>query len=94
MTLCRIFRSGQRAETYLYLAQGRAFDDLPEELRAAFGEPVYVMQLTLDEGRRLARVDVRLVLQRLRDPGYFLQLPPELSVEEEISRRFAGPVKD
>ena len=44
--------------------------------------------------RRLARVDVRAVLERLREPGYFLQLAPELPVEEEISRRFAGPVKD
>jgi uncharacterized protein YcgL (UPF0745 family) len=94
MTLCTVYRSGKRAEIYLYLARGRAFDDLPGELRAAFGEPVFVMQLKLDEGRRLAHVDVRLVLQRLEDPGYFLQLPPELSVEEEISRRFAGPVKD
>jgi hypothetical protein len=90
MTLCKIYRSGKKAETYLYLAEGLAFDDLPAELRAAFGDPAFVMQLRLDEGRRLARVDVRLVLERLREPGYFLQLPPELPVEEEIARRLKG----
>ena len=94
MTFCRIFRSGQKAETYLYLSEGLAYDDLPAELRAAFGEPAFVMALRLDEERRLARVDVRTVLERLREPGYFLQLPLELPVEEEISRRFAGPVRD
>jgi uncharacterized protein YcgL (UPF0745 family) len=94
MTLCSIYRSGRRAETYLYLAEGLAYDDLPAELRAAFGEPVFIMALRLDEKRRLARVDVRAVLERLREPGYFLQLPPELTVEEEISRRFAGPARD
>ena len=94
MTLCRIFRSGKKAETYLYLSEGLAYDDLPAELRAAFGEPAFVMALKLDEKRRLARVDVRAVLERLREPGYFLQFAPELPVEEEISRRFAGPVKD
>jgi uncharacterized protein YcgL (UPF0745 family) len=94
MMFCSIYRSGKKAETYLYLAEGLAFEELPAELRAAFGEPAFVMALKLDEGRRLARVDVRLVLERLREPGYFLQLPPELPVEEEISRRFAGRLKD
>jgi uncharacterized protein YcgL (UPF0745 family) len=93
MTFCSIYRSGQKAETYLYLREGLAYADLPAELRAAFGEPAFVMALKLDAGRRLARVDVRTVLERLREPGYFLQLPPELPVEEEISSRFARPVK-
>jgi uncharacterized protein YcgL (UPF0745 family) len=90
MTPCTVYRSGRKAETYLYLAEVLAFDDLPAELRAAFGEPTFVMRLQLDAGRRLARVDVRLVLERLREPGYFLQLPPEWSVEEEISRELGS----
>jgi uncharacterized protein len=94
MAHCKVYRSGKKAETYLYLAEGRAFEELPAELRAAFGEPIFVMQLKLDEGRRLARVDVRLVLERLSELGYFLQLPPELPVEGEISRRLADSAKD
>ena len=88
MILCRVFRSSRKAETYLYLAQDRAFDDLPPELRRTFGEPVFVMQLKLSAERRLARVDVRSVLEQLETNGFFLQMPPELPVEEEITRRF------
>lgn len=89
MVPCKVFRSGRKAETYLYLAQGLSFDDLPLELRRTFGEPVFVMQLKLSADRRLARVDVRQVLEQLMSNGFFLQMPSELPVEEEITRRLS-----
>jgi len=88
-TLCKVYRSGKKAETYLYLAHDRDFDDLPEALRQAFGEPHFVMHLRLSPERRLARVGVEQVLEALAGEGYFLQLPPDLPVEEEIARRFS-----
>jgi hypothetical protein len=93
MALCTVFRSGRKAETYLYLAQGRVFEDLPRELREAFGEPCFVMALNLTENRRLAHVDAGQVLEHLEEQGFFLQLPPEIPVEEEITRRFSGEGK-
>jgi uncharacterized protein YcgL (UPF0745 family) len=90
MARCTVYRSSRKAETYLYLAEGRELEDLPEGLRAVLGEPVRVMELELDDTRRLARADVRDVQQALAGQGYFLQMPPERSVEEEISRRFGG----
>jgi hypothetical protein len=90
MALCTVYRSGKKAETYLYLSRNREFVDLPPELREAFGEPFFVMHLDLDTERRLARVDAALVLQHLEAHGFFLQLPPEIPVEEEITRRLAG----
>ena len=89
MPLCSVYRSDRRAETYLFLAQGRAFEDLPAELLQAFGVPAFVMQLKLDEDRRLARVEARQVLEHLETQGFYLQLPPEIPVEEEITRRFS-----
>ena len=89
MVLCKVYRSDRKAETYLYLAQDLAFDDLPAELRRAFGEPAFVMQLKLSAKSRLARVDVAHVLEELEAHGFYLQLPPELPVEEEIARRFS-----
>ena len=86
-TLCKVYRSSRRAETYLYLAQDQNFAGLPDDLRRTFGEPEFVMHLHLAPGRRLARVAVEDVLAALADEGYFLQLPPELPVEEEIARR-------
>jgi uncharacterized protein YcgL (UPF0745 family) len=89
MVLCNVYRSDRKAETYLYLAHDRAFDDLPSGLRQAFGEPAFVMQLQLSDERRLARVEVGRVLEQVAKQGFYLQLPPELAVEHEISRRFS-----
>jgi hypothetical protein len=86
---CQIFRSKKKDETYLFLAKNQSFDDLPEDLRATFGEPVYVMALKLSSKSRLARVETQSVLESLRKRGYFLQLPPKLPVEAEISKLFS-----
>ena len=88
MTLCKVYRSDRKPETYLYLASGKVFTDLPEELQTHFGEPAFVMNLLLEPGRELARVDVESVRKALADEGYYLQLPPKLPIEEEIARRF------
>ncbi|MCW8873112.1 YcgL domain-containing protein [Pseudomonadota bacterium] len=93
MALCTIFRSGKKAETYLYLAQGQVFEDLPPELQEAFGEPCFVMTLNLSENRRLARADAMQVLEHFEKQGFFLQLPPDIPVEEEITHRFSGEGK-
>jgi len=86
MTPCKVFRSEKKAETYLYLADSLPFDDLPAELRDQFGEAIFVLSLELSESQKLARVDVVKVLESLADSGYYLQLPPKLLVEEEITR--------
>jgi uncharacterized protein YcgL (UPF0745 family) len=90
MALCTVYRSGRKAETYLYLARSQEFKDLPPELQQAFGEPFFVMHLNLTPERRLARLDTERVLQHLEAHGFFLQLPPEMPVEDEIARRFSG----
>jgi uncharacterized protein YcgL (UPF0745 family) len=84
MAACKVFRSDKNAETYLYLAKGHEFADLPSELQQSFGEPAFVMDLELSTDRKLARVDVEKVMQGLQENGYYLQLPPKLPVEEEI----------
>jgi len=89
MTSCTIYRSGKKAETYLYLADELDFADLPAALQESFGIPSVVMKLQLSANRRLARVDVESVLECLAKQGYYLQLPPKLPVEEEIARRFS-----
>lgn len=86
---CQVFRSEKKDETYLFLATHQSIDDLPEELRAMFGEPAWVMNLELSPKSKLARAEAKSVLESLRERGYFLQLPPKLPVEEEISKRFS-----
>jgi len=89
MINCRIFRSDRKSETYLFLAPDQLFEDLPEDLRTTFGEPVFVMDLRITSDSKLARTNVRSVLEILHEQGYFLQLPPKLPIEEEISLRFS-----
>ena len=84
MMLCTVYRSERKPETYLYLPLGGRIEDLPAELRQAFGEPLPVMQLKLTGDSRLARVDAGQVLAALEQQGYYLQLPPQVTVEEEI----------
>jgi len=86
---CQVFRSQKKEETYLFLAAGQPIEELPEDLLATFGEPVFVMALKLSSKSKLARVETQSVLESLRERGFFLQLPPKLSVEEEISKRFS-----
>ena len=86
MKQCKVYRSDKKAETYLYLAEDMEFDDLPTQLQERFGVPAFVLCLELSTDRNLARVDVRKVLESLAEYGFYLQLPPRLPVEEEITR--------
>ncbi|MEC8755750.1 MAG: YcgL domain-containing protein [Pseudomonadota bacterium] len=71
-----VFRSGRKAETYLYMPATAEFEDLPASLRQQFGTPTYVMDLILTPRRKLAQVDVLQVIQAVNEVGFFLQLPP------------------
>ena len=75
---CRVYRSPQHPEMYLFLDEEEAFDKVPEALREQFGEPILVIELELSPERRLAREDVLMVMSNLRTRGYHLQMPPQL----------------
>jgi len=87
MKSCKVYRSDKKTETYLYLADDMEFDDLPAELLKRFGEPAFVLHLELSADRKLARVEVKKVLESLAEQGFYLQLPPKLPVEKEIALR-------
>ena len=76
---CWIYKSSRKDEMYIYLAEEEGFDDVPEDLRQSFGEPVFVMELKLSEQRPLARADVVAGMRSLRDEGFYLQIPPKLN---------------
>ncbi len=83
---CWIYKSSRREGMYLYLSGEEAFDQVPPELLAQFGDCGFVMTLSLTRDRRLARADVREVLAQLEAQGYYLQMPPsdaELASFEE-----------
>ncbi len=84
--ICGVYRSEKKEETYLYLARGTEFEDLPTELQELFGEPIRVISLVLSPERKLAQVDVNKVIEHLESDGYFVQLPPKTPTEDEITR--------
>ena len=73
---CSVWKSARKEFTYIYLASGQVFEDLPAGLREAFGEPEFVMQLELAPDRSLAYEDAAQVRSNLAEQGYHLQLPP------------------
>jgi uncharacterized protein YcgL (UPF0745 family) len=73
---CRIYKSTRREEMYLYLRGEENFDDVPDALLAQLGRLELVMELDLHAQRKLARADVRKVMESLDRRGYFLQMPP------------------
>jgi len=75
---CWVYKSPRKDEMYLYLAAEEGFDPVPEPLLERFGEPVFVMELALHEGRKLARENVVNVMRHISQQGYHLQMPPVL----------------
>jgi hypothetical protein len=61
----------------MWLAQRDALDVLPESLVLLLGELRFVMEVQLDEQRKLPVEDVTQVLEHLRTQGWHLQLPPQ-----------------
>ena len=75
---CWIYKSPLKEEMYLYVSEEEGFDQVPKALMARFGEPAFLMELELHEGRPLAREDVVRVMENLRGQGFHLQMPPKL----------------
>lgn len=73
---CIVYRSEARSATYLYLRRTDDIEALPDGLRARLGRLTEVMRLELSAQRKLAQADVLVVMARLAEQGWYLQLPP------------------
>jgi len=85
---CTVYRSETKAYTYLYLAAGKELADLPGFLLEKFGIAERFLDLDLDQRQKLAHADLETVKSQLLSKGYYLQLPPEQSVDELLERQF------
>lgn len=82
--LVDIYRSKKKAGMYLYVNHGDAIENLPQALQKVFGRAEKAMSLLLHPQRNLANADIHKVMQHLSDAGYYLQLPPEPEVYQQI----------
>ena len=79
--ICSIYKSSKKAEMYVYIEKSKGVKVIPEALLNFFGSPVHVVDMLLNEDKKLARADAKKVLSDIADKGYFLQMPP---VEENF----------
>ena len=76
---CTVFGVERREGTYVYVRedeQGKALENLPDQLRDTLGPLREVMNLELTARRKLAAVDVGEVMRELAEKGFYLQMPP------------------
>lgn len=76
-----VYKSLQKADTYVYLAARDDFARLPEPLRTQLGKLRFVLDVALTSDRKLAREDPTQVRENLVLRGFHLQFPPASDVD-------------
>ncbi len=72
---CAVYRCSKQMEMYLYLRSDLKPEGLPPELLKHTGQLTHVMDIDLSQ-RKLARADAAKVAEKLSEPGYYIQMPP------------------
>lgn len=77
MTDCVIYKGKRKSDTYLFVERENDFSRVPAALLALLGDLEIVMALQLTPERQLAQTTGQVVIENLREQGYYLQLPPD-----------------
>ena len=75
---CFIYKSLKKEALYLYIDKRDDFSAVPDALLQSLGRLNFVMELQLDPQRKLAKEDVKKVIESLQNKGFFIQLPPTI----------------
>jgi len=70
-----VYKSAKKADTYLYIEKRDDFSPVPKQLMDTFGRPKFVMMVALQK-RDLSLADKDKVMAKIREQGFYLQLPP------------------
>ena len=82
---CWVYRSSVKDGRYLYMPKADAFENVPERLMKSFGKPVPVMSLLLTPQKKLAKEDVKLVMENLKEKGFHLQIDDIKPIDASIA---------
>jgi uncharacterized protein YcgL (UPF0745 family) len=74
---CFIYKSLKKDYLYLYVVNKDDFSKVPEALLNSFGKMEFVMDIELSPERKLAREDAGKIIDNLKYPGFFVQLPQQ-----------------
>ncbi|MGI2177144.1 YcgL domain-containing protein [Shewanella frigidimarina] len=88
--ICAVYKSGRRADTYLFVKKRDVFDDVPEPLLEMFGSKILVMIVPLSKRDHLGIADIDKVKVALVEQGYYLQIPPpQINLLEQHKQELA-----
>ena len=87
--LVEVFRSSRETGCYLYVDKKEGMTRVPSALLERFGKPETAMTLMLEPTRKLASANAAIVLDNIRDQGFYLQMPPLPNNELPDSEMFA-----
>ena len=73
---CVVYKSTAKTDTYLFVLKQDDFSAVPESLLKALGCIEKTMELELTPKSRLARNNIKQVLQDFETQGFHLQIPP------------------
>ena len=84
MVDCVVYRCARQEEMYLYVRADTEVEALSEDLLKRVGALTQVMELSLTPESKLARAEASVVVQKLRDDGFYLQMPPSALLNPQL----------
>ena len=78
---CFVYKGAGKADTYLWVPEQDVFDEVPSALMDKLGKVEAVMSFDLHPGKKLARAKAEDVIAAFASQSYYLQLPPEHSLQ-------------
>ena len=78
---CFVYKGLIKTDTYLWIPAEDVFDAVPKALMEKLGQLEAVMNFELHPGKKLARAKAKDVIAAFAGEGYYLQLPPEHSLQ-------------
>lgn len=86
--ICQVFQSSKKPGMYLYVEKSEQFKRVPEALMNLFGTPKQALVLALTAEKKLAQANAADVIEKIKEQGYYLQMPPiEDSEMKEVAQK-------
>jgi uncharacterized protein YcgL (UPF0745 family) len=76
---CKIFKGNKEQELYVFVPFDKGEDNIPEALKQKMGVISEVISLEISAEKKLARAKAAKVMEDIREKGFYVQLPPEIT---------------
>ncbi|WP_158882678.1 YcgL domain-containing protein [Rhodanobacter sp. L36] len=91
---CFVYASLRKNDSYLWLSRRDGFEVLSESLALLLGELRFVLEVQLDDQRKLPVEDAAMIVEHLRTQGWHLQLPPQETLAAANHLAYQHTVRD